>query len=43
MLGDGSSDAGADKLYAMMDKVRQEKTNTTKQANPINDRRVMPS
>ena len=43
MLGDGSSDAGADKLYAMMDKVRQEKTNTTKQAKPINDRRVMPS
>ena len=32
MLGDGSSDAGSEKLYDMMDRVRQEKTGTTKQA-----------
>ena len=32
MLGDGSSDAGSKELYAMMDRVRKEKTGTTKQA-----------
>ena len=32
MLGDGSSDAGSKELYAMMDRVRQEKTGTTEQA-----------
>jgi len=32
MLGDGSSDAGSKELYAMMDRVRREKTGTTKQA-----------
>jgi len=32
MLGDGSSDAGAKELYAMMDRVRQEKTGSTMQA-----------
>ena len=32
MLGDGSSDAGSKQLYDMMDRVRQEKTGTTKQA-----------
>jgi hypothetical protein len=32
MLGDGSSDAGSKELYEMMDRVRQEKTGTTKQA-----------
>jgi len=31
-LGDGSSDAGSNELYAMMDRVRQEKTGTTRQA-----------
>lgn len=43
MLGDGSSDAGANKLYKMMDDVRTEKTGTTKQASRINDQRVMPT
>ena len=43
MLGDGSSDAGANKLYKMMDDVRKEKTGTTQQANMINDQRVMPT
>jgi len=32
MLGDGSSDAGADQLYGMMDRVRKAKTGTTRQA-----------
>jgi len=32
MLGDGSSDAGSKELYDMMDRVRKEKTGTTKQA-----------
>jgi hypothetical protein len=32
MLGDGSSDAGSKELYEMMDRVRKEKTGTTKQA-----------
>jgi hypothetical protein len=32
MLGDGSSDAGSKELYGMMDRVRQKKTGTTKQA-----------
>jgi len=32
MLGDGSSDAGSKELYNMMDRVRKEKTGTTKQA-----------
>ena len=32
MLGDGSSQAGSEELYGMMDRVRQTKTGTTKQA-----------
>ncbi len=43
MLGDGSSDAGANKLYKMMDDVRKEKTGTTQQARKINDQMVMPT
>ena len=31
-IGDGSSDAGSKELYDMMDRVRKEKTGTTKQA-----------
>lgn len=42
-LGDGSSDAGARKLDAMMDRVRREKTGRPKQPGKINDRRVMPA
>ena len=37
-LGDGSSDAGADKLDKMLDDVRMEKTGTTVQPGKINDR-----
>jgi hypothetical protein len=42
MLGDGSSDAGAKKLEGMMDRVRDEKTGTIKQASPINNN-VLPA
>lgn len=34
-LGDGSSNAGSDKLYAMMDRVRKNKTGTTTQASKL--------
>ena len=30
-LGDGSSNAGSKELYAMMDRIRQKRTGTTKQ------------
>jgi len=43
MLGDGSSDAGAKKLDQMLDRVRMDKTGTTKQAEPIDERKVMPA
>jgi hypothetical protein len=43
MLGDGSSDAGAKKLDMMLDRVRMDKTGTTKQARPIKDEEVLPA
>lgn len=42
-LGDGSSEAGARKLYAMMDRVRMERTGTTKQPGKVKDSRVLPA
>ena len=42
MLGDGSSDAGSKQLDAMLDRVRKEKTGTTKQADRINPNKVLP-
>tara|TARA_R100000426_G_scaffold895_4_gene1719 strand:+ start:2401 stop:4911 length:2511 start_codon:yes stop_codon:yes gene_type:complete len=42
MLGDGSSDAGSKQLDAMLDRVRTEKTGTTKQAGKINPNKVLP-
>ena len=42
-LGNGSSDAGADKLYGMMSKVRKERTGTTKQAPQVNPAALMPA
>ena len=42
-LGEGSSDAGAEKLDEMMDKVRMERNGTTRQAPPIDERKVMPA
>ena len=41
-LGEGSSDAGAEELDKMMDKVRMERNGTTQQAPRINERKVMP-
>jgi len=42
-LGDGSSDAGAEKLDMMMERVRMERNGTTRQAPQIDDRKVMPA
>jgi hypothetical protein len=41
-LGNGSSDAGAKKLYEMMDRVRRARTGKPKQAKAINPERYMP-
>jgi hypothetical protein len=41
-IGNGSSDAGAEKLYIMMDKIRQARTGREKQAPEINAERMMP-
>jgi len=42
-LGNGSSDAGAKRLYDMMDKIRQARTGTIKQGREINPERYMPA
>lgn len=42
-LGNGSTDAGAKQLYAMMDKVRQARTGTKKQGREIKPRKYMPA
>lgn len=42
-LGDGSSDQGVRKLTEMMDRIRKEKTGTTKQAGHIKDNKVLPA
>ena len=41
-LGNGNSDAGAKQLYAMMDKVRQDRTGTTRQGKEIDPSKYMP-
>ena len=41
-LGNGSTDAGAEKLHAMMNKVRQKRTGKKKQAPAINPDQMMP-
>lgn len=41
-LGNGNSDAGAQKLYQMMDKIRQARTGTKKQGKQINPDKFMP-
>ena len=41
-LGNGNSDAGADVLYKMMDRVRQARTGTTKQGKRINPAKFTP-
>ena len=41
-LGNGNSEAGANRLYGMMDKVRKARTGTTKQGKQINPNKFMP-
>tara|TARA_Y100000592_G_C5392048_1_gene278756 strand:- start:489 stop:971 length:483 start_codon:yes stop_codon:yes gene_type:complete len=42
-IGNGNSDAGAKNLYEMMDKVRQARTGTTRQAPAINADKMLES
>ena len=42
-LGNGSSDAGAKQLYAMMDRIRQARTGTKKQGREIKPTKFMPA
>jgi hypothetical protein len=42
-IGNGSSNAGAKKLYAMMDRARQARTGRTRQAPAVNAQRYMPA
>ena len=42
-LGNGSSKAGAKRLYSMMDKVRSARTGTKKQAPAVNVKKLMPA
>jgi len=42
-MGNGNSDAGAKNLYAMMDRVRQARTGTTKQAPAIDPNKMLPT
>jgi hypothetical protein len=41
-LGNGSTDAGSKKLYAMMDRVRKSRTGRTQQAPQVNMDRMLP-
>jgi len=42
-LGNGNSNAGAQQLYDMMDKVRQERTGRKSQGKQINPQKYMPA
>ena len=42
-LGNGSTDAGAKRLYSMMDKIRMARTGTKKQGRQINPAKFMPA
>ena len=42
-LGNGSSDAGSQRLYQMMDEVRRARTGKKEQGKEINAERYMPS
>ena len=42
-IGDGSSDAGSNELYEMMDRVRQTRTGTTEQPRPFNKGGILPA
>ena len=41
-IGNGSSDAGAKELYAMMDRIREARTGTDEQAPEVNTRKMLP-
>ena len=41
-IGDGSSDAGAKRLYAMLDRVRQTRTGTNKQPSRVDEQEMLP-
>jgi len=41
-LGNGNSDAGAEQLYAMMDRIRMDRTGTTEQGRQIDPNQYMP-
>lgn len=41
-LGNGNSEAGAEKLYTMMDRIRKARTGTTEQGKKINPENFMP-
>jgi hypothetical protein len=41
-LGNGNSEAGAKRLYSMMDKIRHARTGTTKQGKQINPNKYLP-
>jgi hypothetical protein len=42
-LGNGNSDAGAKRLYAMMDEIRKARTGTEKQGKQIDPAKFMPT
>jgi len=42
-LGNGSSDAGAQQLYSMMDRIRQARTGNKEQGKEINPKKFMPA
>jgi len=42
-LGNGSTDAGARKLYSMLDKVRQARTGKKSQAPQVNVNKYLPA
>jgi hypothetical protein len=42
-LGNGSTKAGAQRLYSMMDKIRHARTGTTKQGKQINPKKYLPA
>jgi hypothetical protein len=42
-IGNGNSEAGAERLYAMMDRIRDARTGTTKQGKQINPDKFLPA
>ena len=42
-LGNGNSEAGAQRLYEMMDKIRKARTGTSKQGKQINPNKFLPT